>query len=116
MLLKLKGSPQPSWCLEGGRLFRWMWRWMPPTHPPPASLPPSLPPPGTNKPAYTGAVLGKGLPASPGAAVGRIVFTAEEAEKWNAEGEKVSVHACCARGEGAVVESRQVGRWAQGLV
>ncbi len=32
---------------------------------------------------------GKGLGASPGAACGKIVFTAEDAEKWNARGEKV---------------------------
>ena len=34
-------------------------------------------------------VLGKGLPASPGAASGRIVFTADEAEAWVQKGEKV---------------------------
>lgn len=34
-------------------------------------------------------VLTKGLPASPGAATGQIVFFAEDAEKWNAEGKKV---------------------------
>jgi pyruvate,orthophosphate dikinase len=34
-------------------------------------------------------VIGKGLPASPGAAVGKVVFTAEDAEKWAARGEKV---------------------------
>ena len=33
--------------------------------------------------------LGKGLGASPGAAAGQVVFTAEDAEKWNAEGKKV---------------------------
>ena len=33
--------------------------------------------------------IGKGLGASPGAACGKIVFTAEDAEKWNANGEKV---------------------------
>ncbi|NLY90234.1 MAG: pyruvate, phosphate dikinase [Firmicutes bacterium] len=33
--------------------------------------------------------IAKGLPASPGAAVGQIVFTAEEAERWNEEGRKV---------------------------
>ena len=33
--------------------------------------------------------LGKGLGASPGAACGKIVFTAEDAEEWNAKGEKV---------------------------
>ena len=32
---------------------------------------------------------GKGLGASPGAACGKIVFTAEDAEAWNARGEKV---------------------------
>ena len=32
---------------------------------------------------------GKGLGASPGAACGKIVFTAEDAENWNARGEKV---------------------------
>ncbi|WP_308567659.1 pyruvate, phosphate dikinase [uncultured Eubacterium sp.] len=33
--------------------------------------------------------LGKGLGASPGAACGKVVFTAEDAEKWNEMGEKV---------------------------
>jgi pyruvate,orthophosphate dikinase len=33
--------------------------------------------------------LAKGLPASPGAAVGRAVFSSKEAEKWAADGEKV---------------------------
>ncbi|MBR1762435.1 MAG: pyruvate, phosphate dikinase, partial [Eubacterium sp.] len=33
--------------------------------------------------------MGKGLGASPGAACGKIVFTAEDAEAWNARGEKV---------------------------
>ncbi len=33
--------------------------------------------------------IGKGLGASPGAACGKIVFTAEDAEAWNANGEKV---------------------------
>ncbi|MBE6835512.1 MAG: pyruvate, phosphate dikinase [Ruminococcaceae bacterium] len=33
--------------------------------------------------------MGKGLGASPGAACGKIVFTAEDAESWNARGEKV---------------------------
>jgi pyruvate,orthophosphate dikinase len=33
--------------------------------------------------------IAKGLEASPGAAVGRIVFTAEEAEAWATRGEKV---------------------------
>ncbi|MDI9460303.1 MAG: pyruvate, phosphate dikinase [Bacillota bacterium] len=34
-------------------------------------------------------VIAKGLPASPGAAAGRIVFTAEEAEVWKERGEQV---------------------------
>ena len=34
-------------------------------------------------------VLAKGLPASPGAAVGRVVFNANDAEEWNSRGEKV---------------------------
>ena len=46
-------------------------------------------------PQFDGAALkkavpaGKGLGASPGAACGKIVFTAEDAEEWNARGEKV---------------------------
>jgi pyruvate,orthophosphate dikinase len=34
-------------------------------------------------------VVAKGLPASPGAAVGQIVFTADVAEAWNKKGKKV---------------------------
>ena len=34
-------------------------------------------------------VIGKGLAASPGAACGRVVFTAEDAKAWAANGEKV---------------------------
>ncbi len=34
-------------------------------------------------------VLGKGLPAGPGGAVGQVVFTAADAVKWNKEGKKV---------------------------
>ncbi|HPZ00312.1 MAG TPA: pyruvate, phosphate dikinase, partial [Clostridiales bacterium] len=33
--------------------------------------------------------IGKGLGASPGAACGKVVFTAEDAEEWNDRGEKV---------------------------
>ena len=33
--------------------------------------------------------LTKGLPAGPGGAKGRVVFTADDAEEWNAKGEKV---------------------------
>ena len=35
------------------------------------------------------APIGKGLGASPGAACGRVVFTADEAKEWNDRGEKV---------------------------
>lgn len=35
------------------------------------------------------AVIGKGLAASPGAACGRVVFTAEEAKEWHNRGEKI---------------------------
>jgi pyruvate,orthophosphate dikinase len=38
---------------------------------------------------YEDDVMGEGLPASPGAAVGRVVFTAEDAEAWNESGEDV---------------------------
>ena len=34
-------------------------------------------------PKVTHQSVAKGLPASPGAAVGRIVFTAEDAEQWS---------------------------------
>jgi len=34
-------------------------------------------------------VITRGLPASPGAGVGRVVFNADDAEAWNAKGEKV---------------------------
>ncbi|MBM3952109.1 MAG: pyruvate, phosphate dikinase [Rhodospirillales bacterium] len=34
-------------------------------------------------------VIARGLPASPGAASGRVVFSAEDAEKWAKNGEKV---------------------------
>ncbi len=34
-------------------------------------------------------VIAKGLPASPGAAVGKIVFSADDAEEWASKGEKV---------------------------
>ncbi len=33
--------------------------------------------------------IGKGLPASPGAAIGRVVFTASAAEEWAQKGERV---------------------------
>ncbi len=34
-------------------------------------------------------ILSKGLPASPGAATGKVVFSANDAEEWAAKGEKV---------------------------
>ena len=34
-------------------------------------------------------LIGKGLPAAPGAASGKIVFTAEDSKEWAAKGEKV---------------------------
>ncbi len=42
-----------------------------------------------NPDAYRQRVIGKGLPASPGAAVGQVVFTADEAEEWKSEGKQV---------------------------
>lgn len=41
------------------------------------------------KAAKEGRVLAKGLPAGPGAATGRIVFHAEDAEEWRNRGERV---------------------------
>lgn len=34
-------------------------------------------------------MIATGLPASPGAAVGQVVFTAEDAETWHAQGKAV---------------------------
>ncbi|XP_010548897.1 PREDICTED: pyruvate, phosphate dikinase 1, chloroplastic isoform X1 [Tarenaya hassleriana] len=42
-----------------------------------------------NPSAYREKVVAKGLPASPGAAVGQVVFSAEEAEAWHAQGKTV---------------------------
>ncbi len=42
-----------------------------------------------NEKAYQKDVLAKGLAASPGAAVGRLVFDADTAESWKARGENV---------------------------
>src|SRR4030042_5100939 len=33
--------------------------------------------------------IAKGLPASPGAATGKVVFNADDAEEWNNRGEKI---------------------------
>lgn len=40
-------------------------------------------------PKFKGEPIATGLPASPGAAVGRVVFTAQDAEEWAERGEKV---------------------------
>nr|BAA21654.1 pyruvate orthophosphate dikinase [Eleocharis vivipara] len=42
-----------------------------------------------NPKAYKDKVIASGLPASPGAAVGQVVFTAEDAETWHAQGKAV---------------------------
>ncbi|MCV0384796.1 MAG: pyruvate, phosphate dikinase [Erythrobacter sp.] len=42
-----------------------------------------------NPSAYKDKVIAVGLPASPGAAVGQVVFTAEDAEAWHAQGKAV---------------------------
>ncbi|XP_059311929.1 pyruvate, phosphate dikinase, chloroplastic isoform X2 [Lycium ferocissimum] len=39
-----------------------------------------------NPSAYKDKVVAKGLPASPGAAVGQVVFSTEDAEAWHAQG------------------------------
>ncbi|XVE65704.1 hypothetical protein DITRI_Ditri08aG0021100 [Diplodiscus trichospermus] len=39
--------------------------------------------------AYKDKVVAMGLPASPGAAVGQIVFSADDAEQWHAQGKSV---------------------------
>ncbi|KAL3812749.1 hypothetical protein ACJIZ3_014017 [Penstemon smallii] len=39
--------------------------------------------------AYKDKVIAKGLPASPGAAVGQVVFNAEDAEAWHAQGKTI---------------------------
>ncbi len=43
----------------------------------------------TFDPNATRNVIAKGLPASPGAGTGRVVFNAEDAEEWKKRGEKV---------------------------
>ncbi|CAA0807092.1 Pyruvate- phosphate dikinase 1- chloroplastic [Striga hermonthica] len=42
-----------------------------------------------NPSAYKEQVIAKGLPASPGAAVGQVVFSAEDAEAWHTQGKTV---------------------------
>lgn len=39
--------------------------------------------------AYKDKVIASGLPASPGAAVGQVVFSADDAEEWHAQGKSV---------------------------
>ena len=53
----------------------------------PASIDQLLHP--TFDPKATKEVIAKGLPASPGAATGRVVFHADDAEEWSKKGEKV---------------------------
>jgi pyruvate,orthophosphate dikinase len=55
----------------------------------PKSLDQLLHPTFDPKAEKTAKVLAKGLPASPGAATGQIVFNADDAEKWAAEGKQV---------------------------
>lgn len=42
-----------------------------------------------NPKGYKDKVIATGLPASPGAAIGQVVFTAEDAETWHAQGKAV---------------------------
>ena len=44
---------------------------------------------GKEKAHKAGGLLGKGLPAGPGAATGRVVFQAEDAVEWKKRGERV---------------------------
>ncbi len=53
----------------------------------PASLDQLLHP--TFDPEAARSVIAKGLPASPGAGTGRVVFNADDAEEWHLRGEKV---------------------------
>ncbi len=55
----------------------------------PARLDELLHPVFDNNALQNSQVIAKGLPASPGAATGQIVFFAEDAEKWHAQGNDV---------------------------
>lgn len=55
----------------------------------PGHLDQILHPQFANPSAYKNQVITTGLPASPGAAVGQVVFSAEQAEKWHAQGQQV---------------------------
>ena len=52
-------------------------------------LRPIFDPADKERAAREGGILAKGLPAGPGAATGRIVFSAEDAEAWRKRGERV---------------------------
>jgi pyruvate,orthophosphate dikinase len=52
-------------------------------------LRPIFDPSGKEQAQKSGRLLGKGLPAGPGAATGRIVFHAEDAVEWKKRGERV---------------------------
>ena len=56
---------------------------------PPAALDQLLHPVFDDKAEKASKVMAKGLPASPGAATGRVVFSADTAEQWAAKGETV---------------------------
>lgn len=58
--------------------------------------------------SYRGAVVAKGLPASPGAAVGKIAFTADEAEAMHSAGEKCILVRDDTSPEGASVKYKGV--------
>nr|GMD68299.1 pyruvate, phosphate dikinase, chloroplastic [Ipomoea batatas] len=54
-----------------------------------------------NPSAYKDKVIAMGLPASPGAAVGQIVFSADDAEAWHSQGKSVILPGwgkCCVSG------------------
>jgi len=52
-------------------------------------LRPIFDPADKERAAREGGILAKGLPAGPGAATGRIVFSAEDAQAWRKRGERV---------------------------
>lgn len=52
-------------------------------------LHPTFSPEALKSAAYTNGVVAKGLPGSPGAAVGKLVFTPKQAEEMKEKGESV---------------------------
>jgi len=58
--------------------------------------------------SYRSAVVAKGLPASPGAAVGKVAFTADEAEAMHSAGEKCILVRDDTSPEGAIVQYKGV--------